>query len=111
MTRKERRSMECHLKELLKLSPDSLPLCLEEPPLTEDEMHYLAADGLIQKHGRPDGGWWVNPTDEGITHFNRAAEERRAVRLKMLASFVSGIASALIVEHHMDIFRFFVSLF
>lgn len=100
-----------HFKKLLELSPNSCPMCLEDTPLTENEMHYLAARGLIQKHDRPDGGWWVNPTDEGITYFDRKKEDRQAVRLKMLLSFVSGVASALVVEHHMELFRFFVSLF
>mgnify|MGYP007010504109 CR=1 FL=1 len=103
--------IEKHLQALLELSPDSCPVCLEDTPLTEKEMHSLAAQGLIQKHDRPDCGWWVNPTDDGLLYFIRKKESRRAVLLKMLASFASGVASALIVEHHMELFRFFVSLF
>lgn len=100
-----------HLQGLLELSPDSCPVCLEDTPLTEKEMHSLAAQGLIQKHDRPDGGWWVNPTDDGLLYFIRKKESRRAVLLKMLASFASGVISALLIEHHMGIFQSFVSLF
>ena len=103
--------IEKHLADLLEKSPDKLPLLLEEPLLTQKEMQLLAAQGLIQKHDRPDGGWWVNPTDDGLLYFIRKKESRRSVLLKMLASFASGVASALIVEHHMELFRFFVSLF
>lgn len=103
--------IEKHLADLLKKSPDKLPLLLEDTSLTQKEMHSLAAQGLIQKHDRPDGGWWVNPTDDGLLYFIRKKESRRAVLLKMLASFASGVASALIVEHHMELSRFFVSLF
>lgn len=63
--------IEKHLADLLEKSPDKLPLLLEETSLTQKEMQLLAAQGLVQKHDRPDGGWWVNPTDDGLLYFIR----------------------------------------
>lgn len=103
--------IEKHLADLLEKSPDKLPLLLEDTSLTQKEMQLLAAQGLIQKHDHPDGGWWVNPTDDGLLYFIRKKESRRAALLKRVASFVSGVVSVLLVEHHMEIFRFFASLF
>ena len=103
--------IEKHLADLLEKSPDKLPLLLEDTSLTQKEMQLLASQDLIQKHDRPDGGWWVNPTDDGLLYFVRKKESRRTVLRKMLASFASGVISALLIEHHMGIFQSLVSLF
>ena len=109
------KKLEPKLRQLIEISPDKLPVLHEETLFTEPELFLMESLGLIDKHDRPDGGWWVNPSDEGLTYFVRkkqiAKDSRSNLLLQHLFTLLFGIFGTLFVEHFSAICQFIRGLF
>lgn len=92
--------IEKHLQALLEISPDGLPVPLEDTPVTEKELFQLVSLGLVQKHDRSDGGWWVNPTESGISYFLRRdrdlSHRRDLVWTSVISAAVASVVTVLL---------------
>lgn len=101
--------IEKHLQGLLELSPDGLPVPFDDTQITEKELFQLVSLGLVEKHDRSDGSWWVNPTDDGIVFFIRKEEARKRTRQEQICTSVvsAAVASAVTVLLQALISRFF----
>lgn len=101
--------IEKHLQGLLELSPDGLPVPFDDTQITEKELFQLVSLGLVEKHDRSDGSWWVNPTDDGIVFFIRKEEARKRTQQEQICTSVvsAAVASAVTVLLQALISHFF----
>ena len=113
---------EHDLKEIIKLSNNGCdPVHQSQTNMTEADIRFLSAKGLISMHPAGDGLFYVTLKPEGITYFSdqkvlRKKEQqenanKRKDRIFQVLLVLIGAVAGMILDHLTGVLDFIVNLF
>ena len=89
---------ERELKKLIELSKGGCkPVHQRTSGLSEDQLRFLSAKGLISLKPAGDNEFFILLTPAGLTHFSNKSEKREDFIKEHIVSFLSGFVSGVLV--------------